>query len=63
MEMVSAFTDVLHVANLNTGTHLMRAVNIAVKFSKQCVEPLIVVQSITIVWVTMLSLVTCISEL
>ena len=34
MEMVSAFTDVLHVANLNTGSHLMSILKQSDAFSK-----------------------------
>ena len=34
MEMLSAFTDVLHVANLSTGTHLMSILKESDAFSK-----------------------------
>ena len=34
MEMTSAFTDVLHVANLTTGSHLMSILTQSDAFSK-----------------------------
>ena len=34
MEMISAFTDVLHVANLNSGSHLMSILKQSDAFSK-----------------------------
>ena len=34
MEMISCFTDVLHVANLSTGTHLMSILKQSVAFTK-----------------------------
>ena len=35
MEMLSAFTDVLHVANLSTGSHLMSILKQSDAFSKE----------------------------
>ena len=34
MEMISAFTDVLHVANLNSGAHLMSILKQSDAFTK-----------------------------
>ena len=34
MEMISAFTDVLHVANINSGSHLMSILKQSDAFSK-----------------------------
>ena len=39
MEMTTAFTDVLHVANLTTGAHLMSILTQSDAFSK--VQPLL----------------------
>ena len=38
MEMTSAFTDVLHVANLTTGSHLMSILTQSDAFSKVCYD-------------------------